>query len=75
MMTILCKTKSLKIMKMMKWKKLAELTQNDNLLLRRMILKNEPFDKENYQKENIRVFQFLSPPKLKTKNTKILDLI
>ena len=30
--------------------KLAELTQNDNLLLRRMILKNEPFDKENYQK-------------------------
>jgi len=30
--------------------KLAELTQNDNLLLRRIILKNEPFDKEKYEK-------------------------
>jgi len=30
-------------------RKLAELTQNENLLLRRMILKNEPFDKEKYQ--------------------------
>jgi len=29
--------------------KLAELTQNDNLLLRRMILKNEPFDHNKYE--------------------------